>query len=85
MDEKTARLAEQLKNNPAMLQSLMQSRDGQMLMQMLTQGDRGTGLQRAVQSAAQGKTAEMVKMVNQITKSPDGAALVERINRAIQK
>ena len=44
MDEKTARLAEQLKNNPAMLQSLMQSRDGQMLMQMLTQGDRGAGL-----------------------------------------
>lgn len=85
MDEKTARLAEQLKNNPAMLQSLMQSRDGQMLMQMLTQGDRGTGLQRAVQSAAQGNTAEMVKMVNQIMKSPDGAALVERINRAIQK
>ena len=35
MDEKTARLAEQLKNNPAMLQSLMQSRDGQMLMQIL--------------------------------------------------
>ena len=85
MDEKTARLAEQLKNNPAMLQSLMQSRDGQMLMQMLTQGDRGAGLQRKVQSAAQGNTAEMVKMVNQIMKSPDGAALVERINRAIQK
>ena len=85
MDEKTARLAEQLKNNPAMLQSLMQSRDGQMLMQMLTQGDRGAGLQRAVQSTAQGNTAEMVKMVNQIMKSPDGAALVERINRAIQK
>ena len=35
MDEKTARLAEQLKNNPAMLQSLMQSRDGQMLMQIM--------------------------------------------------
>ena len=85
MDEKPPRLAEQLKNNPAMLQSLMQSRDGQMLMQMLTQGDRGAGLQRAVPSAAQGNTAEMVKMVNQIMKSPDGAALVERINRAIQK
>ena len=41
MDETTARLAEQLKNNPAMLKSLMQSRDGQMLMQMLTQGDQG--------------------------------------------
>ena len=51
MDEKTARLAEQLRNNPALLQSLMQSRDGQALLQMLTQGDRGAGLQRALQSA----------------------------------
>ena len=34
MDDSTARLAEQLKNNPAMLRSLMQSRDGQMLMQL---------------------------------------------------
>ena len=85
MDEKMVQMAEHLKQNPAMLKNLMQSRDGQMLMQMLTQGDRGAGLQRAVQSAAQGNTAEMVKMVNQIMKSPDGAALVERINRAIQK
>ena len=85
MDEKTVRMVEQLRANPAMLQGLMQSRDGQMLMQMLTQGDRGAGLQRAVQSAAQGNTAEMVKMVNQIMKSPDGAALVERINKALRK
>ena len=41
MDEKTARMVEQLKSNPAMLQALMQSRDGQALMNMLTQGDRG--------------------------------------------
>ena len=85
MDEMTARLAEQLKNNPAMLRSLMQSRDGQMLMQMLTQGDRGAGLQRAVQSAAKGNTTEMVDMVNQIMKSPEGAALIQRNNKAVQK
>ena len=37
MDDKTTRLVNQLKSNPAMLRSLMQSRDGQALMQMLTQ------------------------------------------------
>ena len=37
MDEKTARMVEQLKSNPAMLQALMHSRDGQALMNMLTQ------------------------------------------------
>ena len=85
MDEKTARLAEQLKNNPAMLRSLMQSRDGQMLMRMLTQEDHGAALQRAAQSAARGDTSEMARMVSQIMRSPEGVALVQRINKAVQK
>jgi hypothetical protein len=63
----------------------MQSRDGQMLMQLLTKDDNGTGLQQAVQSAVHGNTAPMAEMVKQIMQSPDGAALVERINKAIQK
>lgn len=85
MDEKTARMVEQLRANPAMLQGLMQSRDGQALMQMLTQNDRGAGLQRAVQSATKGDPSEMVRMMNQIMQSPGGAELVQRINKAIQK
>ena len=85
MDEKTAQMAERLRKNPAVLKSLMHSRDGQALMQMLTQGDQGAGLQRAVQSAAKGDTAAMVQMVNQIMQSPEGAQLVERINKAVQK
>ena len=85
MDEKTARMVEQLKANPAMLQSLMQSRDGQALMQMLTQGDQGAGLQRAAQSAAKGDPSEMVRLVKQVMQSPGGAELVRRINKAVQK
>ena len=81
MDEKTVRMVEQLRANPAMLQGLMQSRDGQTLMQ----NDRGAGLQRAVQSAAKGDPSEMVRMMNQIMQSPGGAELVQRINKAIQK
>ena len=41
MDEKMAQMAEHLKQNPAMLKNLMQSRDGQALMRMLTQQDQG--------------------------------------------
>ena len=52
MDENMTQMMEQLRRNPAMLQQLMQSRDGQTLMRMLTQGDRGASLQKAAQSAA---------------------------------
>lgn len=85
MDEMTARLAEQLKNNPAMLRSLMQSQDGQSLMRMLTRQDNGAGLQRAAQAAAKGDTAEMVQMVQGIMRSAEGAALVERLQKTVQK
>ena len=54
MDEQTARMIQQLKSNPAMLQALMQSRDGQDLLRMLSGGDQGASLQRAAQSAAKG-------------------------------
>ena len=85
MDDKNTQLVDQLKRNPAMLRSIMQSRDGQALMQMLTQGDQGAALQRAVQSAARGKPQEMASLVNQVMQSPGGAELVERINKAVQK
>lgn len=85
MDDNTARLAQQLRQNPAMLQSLMRSPDGQTLMRMLTQQDQGAGLQQAVQSAMKGDTTKMAEMVRRIMQSPGGAALVERINQAAQK
>ena len=49
MDENTKRMMERLKADPAALRRLMQSRDGQTLMQALTRPDNGVGLQRAVQ------------------------------------
>ena len=85
MDENTARLANELRQNPAMLQSLMHSSDGQALLRMLTQQDQGASLKQAVQSAVQGDTAKMVEMVRGIMNSPDGAALVERINQATKR
>ena len=85
MDERSAQMAEQLRRNPAMLKSLMQSQDGQTLMRLLTQGDGGTRLKKKVRSAAKGDTAAVAQMVSQIMRSPEGAALVERINQAVQK
>ena len=72
MDEQTTRMIQQLRANPAMLQSLMQSQDGQALLRMLSAGDQGASLQRAAQSAAK------------VMKSPAGAELVQRINQSIK-
>ena len=85
MDEQTKRMIQQLKANPAMLQSLMQSWDGQALMQMLSAGDQGASLQRAAQSAAKGNPAEIMRMMNQVMQSPAGAELVQRINRSMKQ
>ena len=49
MDQNTAQLIEKFRRNPAMAQSLLQSGDGQKLMQMLTRQDGGAALNRAGQ------------------------------------
>ena len=54
MDQNTAQLIEKFRRNPAMAQSLLQSGDGQKLMQMLTRQDGGAALNRAGPRAARG-------------------------------
>ncbi len=85
MDENTARMIEQLKSNPAQLQALMQSRDGQALMHLLTARDRGAGLQQAIRSAAKGDPSIMARLVEQAMQNPGGAELMQRIQQAMQK
>lgn len=46
MDERLNHMAQQLGRNPAALRALMQSRDGQALMRMLTQQDQGASYSR---------------------------------------
>ena len=74
MDENTKRMMEQLKGNPAALRQLMQSRDGQTLMQALTRPDNGAGLQRAVQAAMQGNTNVMAELVKALGLAPLAAS-----------
>lgn len=85
MDEKTAQLAQQLKNNPSMIRTLMQSRDGQLLMQMLTRADNGKALQQATMSATRGDASGMANLVQQVMRSPEGADLIRRIQSALEK
>lgn len=85
MDERTKQTFEQMKQNPAALQHLLASRDGQMLMQMMNQQNRNGALQQAATNAMRGDTSQMMQMVNQLMQSPEGAALVERINKAANK
>ncbi|MEG1593680.1 MAG: hypothetical protein RR350_04655 [Oscillibacter sp.] len=85
MDDRTKQFVDQLRSNPAALQGLMQSRDGQELLRMLTAGDRGAALQQAAQSAARGNPAEIANLVSRVMQSPEGAQLLTRINKAIQK
>ena len=85
MDEKFNQLAQQLKNDPQAIRSLMQSRDGQQLMQMLTRRDNGKALQQAVYTATHGDTTQMTNLVQQLMHSPDGAALIQRIQQSLEK
>ena len=85
MDEIAKRMMEQLKADPAALRQLMQSRDGQALMQALTRPDNGAGLQRAMQSAMHGDMNVMAELVGRVAQSPEGAALMERVSQQLQK
>ena len=80
-----ADMIRQLKQNPAALQGVMQSQDGQRLMQLLNGTDGGAGLNRAAAQAAGGNTADMVQMLKKVMSSPEGAALVQRIGQSLQK
>ena len=84
MDQNTAQLIEKFRRNPAMAQSLLQSGDGQKLMQKLTQ-DGGAALNRAAQSAAMGNTKELAAMLSSLMQSPEGMAVMNRISESAKK
>ena len=82
MDGNLNQLAQELRSHPALVQSAMRSKDGQTLLRMLD--SQGDGFQRAVQSAAQGDSAEMVRRLERLTRSPEGAAILERLYHAVR-
>ncbi|MBR1689721.1 MAG: hypothetical protein IJ713_02980 [Oscillibacter sp.] len=84
MDEKTTQFAEYLRQNPAVLQGLMRSPDGQALMQRLNGADGGAGFRQAMRSAAGGDPSDITARLRSLMESPDGAALLQRIQKAVQ-
>ena len=78
-------LLKQVKNDPQMVQRIMQSPDGQKLMQMLTQSDGRSSLVQAPSSANSGSTAQMVAMLKKVMQSPEGSALINRLGSQMQQ
>ena len=78
-------MMEKLQKNPTAIHQLMQSKDGQVLMQMLSGADNGASLQKAVTQAAMGNTAQITQMLQKVMQSPKGAALIGRISQTLQK
>ena len=78
-------LMQQVKNDPQMVQRVMQSPDGQKLMQLLTSSDNGAGLGHAAASAGSGNTAQMVSMLKKVIQTPEGAALLDRLSSQLQR
>lgn len=85
MNEMINQLAQQMKNDPSTIRNLMQSRDGQMLIQLLTQQDNGKSLQQAIYTATRGDPSAMSALVQQMTQSKEGADLVSRIQKTLSK
>ena len=80
MDHSTQQLIDKFKRNPAIAQSLLQSGDWQRLMQMLTSQDGGAALNHAA-----GNTKELATMLSNLMKSPEGMAIMNRINDSAKK
>jgi len=85
MDENMKKTVDFLRTNPAAAQALFRSQDGQRLIQLLTAADGGASLNKAAQSAAGGDMSQMAQMIRTLMSSPEGAALAERISKAVQK
>ena len=80
MDEKSKEVITKLQRDPALARQLLQSADGQKLLQLLTQ-DGGGQLQQAGEKAARGDTSDMLNMLRQVMSSPEGSLLIQRIRR----
>lgn len=84
MDDRKTSPADQLKQNKALLEQVVRSPDAQRLAELLEQ-TAGGGLKQAAASAARGDTGALLDMVRRVMGSPEGAKLVERLNRTAPK
>ena len=74
----------ELKGNKALVQGLAKSKQAQQLMRLLSEKDGGAALQNAARAAEHGNTADMAKMITDMMKDPQAAALIRQISDAAQ-
>ena len=73
-------MMQKLKSDPRALKSVMQSADGR----ALSAGDTAA-LGRAAQQAAAGNTSALSAMLQQVLSTPEGAALVQRLEDSLRR
>ena len=73
----------QIQQNKGALLQLMSSPDGQRLIQLLSSQSGDGTLKKAASNAAKGNTSDISQMISKLMQNPEGAALVERINRSV--
>ena len=77
-------IVNKLKSDPRALKSVMQSQDGQALLNMLS-GGNSAALGQAARQAASGDTAALSAMLSRVLSSPQGAELVQRLENKLQQ
>ena len=75
-------MMQKLKSDPRALKSVMQSADGRALLGMLSGGDTAA---LGAQQAASGDTAALSGMLRQVLSTPEGAALVQRLEDSLRR
>ena len=76
-------ILQQLQANTASLLRLMNSPDGKKLVEMLQRQTGSGNLKRAAGAAAKGNTEGIAQILQDLVSTPEGAQVVERINRSI--
>lgn len=74
--------AQNLLSNKQALESILKSGEAQRLMELLSKNG-GSGLKTAAQSAMQGDTSQLKKLVEDLMKDPESAQLVENLNKKV--
>lgn len=75
-------LAAQLQQNRGMLAQVAKTGEARRLAEMLKQSGP---MEEAAQAAAQGDTAQLMGMVQKLMNDPEGAKLIQSINRQVEQ
>lgn len=74
---------QQLLSDKKAIAALAQSPDAQALAKMLARSGDPAALQKAAQDAARGDPEQLRRMVRSITDSPEGAQLLQRLDKTM--